>query len=522
MAAGLHSPTPSYLELIERFLRYAASVGTSKEAIAQLQAEASTLAIRLEELERHERSKGLMGGQGVGRRQYDEWISDIHSAAIGATPQLTLVRNYMKKVSDVYPVTLPATYPGPWFIVLQGEMQGGNLLSVAGYYQHGFHPESWKTFAEVDLSRATIDPLVVRLLVQQAPAIGWYMPFFWGTYYRGFLGRILEAERRFGDGANFWINAMPLAGEVDRAPMAVIIVYANQGPIHDPKSPPGAHQDARVLDALATGYRQLEHNIKNLAAFVERSRREIIDRLAPGILHHEIGFVVRSLGPQLVEHRDAMKKLTDKYHDPILARELRAVELQMALANRLQEISTTFNRFETRSSVRRRTLAEVLQDADVLLHHRRGEVGVNLSWNANTAKKIVLHTDFTLLVHAIVNILSNAFNAFSDSSDTLSPREVVIESDTASIPGICALEVFNNGPPISDQDAAYIFDPGYTTRLGGHGQGLPLTRKVCKYLGGDVVLLESARIPKGMRVGFQLTFAMHLSTEEGLARELIK
>ena len=428
----------------------------------------------------------------------------------------------MKRVSEVYPMPSRAAYPGPWFIILQGEVRNGKLLTLAGRYQYGFQDENWVDFCQHDLPNAIADPLVLRLLLQQMPALGWYMPYFGPTDYRGFLGQILAAQRRLGDESNFWLNAMPLSGETDRTPMAILIVYPNHGPVHDPKSPAGAPQDARVLDALATAYRQLEHNIKNLAAFVERSRREIIERFAPGLLHHEIGFAVRSLVSQLEEHRDAMRKLTDEFDHPALERELKAIDHQIALSIKLQEITSAFNRFETRASLRPGTLDEALRDAEILLHHRRGEVGANLSWSHHTASKMTLHTDFTLLVHAIVNVLSNAFNAFADSSDKASPRDVVIKLDPTSDADICVLQIFNNGPPISQQDAAYIFDPGFTTRAKGHGQGLLLTRKVCKYLGGNAELLEPASLIQDMRIGFQLTFSRHLSTADGLARELLR
>ena len=75
---------------------------------------------------------------------------------------------------------------------------------------------------------------------------------------------------------------------------------------------------------------------------------------------------------------------------------------------------------------------------------------------------------------ALLNLLRNAIEAARETD-----REVPkIAIATRRVEGGVLLEIFDNGPGISEDDLEYIFDPFFSTKRGGSGLGLPLTRQI--------------------------------------------
>ncbi len=83
-------------------------------------------------------------------------------------------------------------------------------------------------------------------------------------------------------------------------------------------------------------------------------------------------------------------------------------------------------------------------------------------------------TDPDLLRQVVRNLLLNAHQAGA--------RRVVIRSNGAQ------LEVEDDGPGVAEADRATIFEWFHTTRAAGVGLGLPQSRRICRALGGDLVL----------------------------------
>lgn len=94
----------------------------------------------------------------------------------------------------------------------------------------------------------------------------------------------------------------------------------------------------------------------------------------------------------------------------------------------------------------------------------------------------------TVRLHAYVtiigNLVSNALEAL-DSRHSEDKRVTVgiVQGDDG-----CRIEVADNGPGISKDDAPRIFDRGYTTRRRGSGIGLALVKSAAATLGGDIRL----------------------------------
>lgn len=81
--------------------------------------------------------------------------------------------------------------------------------------------------------------------------------------------------------------------------------------------------------------------------------------------------------------------------------------------------------------------------------------------------------DPSQLKSAFLNIVLNARDALLDRADG---RKLIIATRN-SRRGVRVL-ISNNGPPLSDQAAAHLFDPFYSTKENGTGLGLAIVRRL--------------------------------------------
>jgi len=85
------------------------------------------------------------------------------------------------------------------------------------------------------------------------------------------------------------------------------------------------------------------------------------------------------------------------------------------------------------------------------------------------------------------NLLDNAFDAAVQS------HAPWITLDLAEGQGMLQLRVANGGPPIDEQAAAHLFEPGFTTKAEGQGMGLYIVRSTLEQYGGRVQVSSNAR-----------------------------
>jgi PAS domain S-box-containing protein len=105
------------------------------------------------------------------------------------------------------------------------------------------------------------------------------------------------------------------------------------------------------------------------------------------------------------------------------------------------------------------------------------------------------------LEQVFLNLLSNARQAMSDAP----VRRLLIRSrpDTAALPGV-VVEVADTGKGFSADQVGQLFQPFYTTRKGGHGLGLSISRAIIQDHKGSI---EARGAP-----GTGATFTLRLPT----------
>ena len=120
---------------------------------------------------------------------------------------------------------------------------------------------------------------------------------------------------------------------------------------------------------------------------------------------------------------------------------------------------------------------------------------VELARHQNTCKNITFHTDISpadLIVYAdenlisqvVINLLKNAIQAIGTRAD----GKIEISARCNDSEEIL-IEIKNNGPVIPPEIADHIFIPFFTTKEGGSGIGLSISRQIMRLSGGSITLL---------------------------------
>lgn len=120
---------------------------------------------------------------------------------------------------------------------------------------------------------------------------------------------------------------------------------------------------------------------------------------------------------------------------------------------------------------------------------------VELARHQNTCENITFHTNISpadLIVYAdenlisqvVINLLKNAIQAIS----TQAGGKIEISARCNDSEEVL-IEIKNNGPAIPPEIADHIFIPFFTTKEGGSGIGLSISRQIMRLSGGSITLL---------------------------------
>ena len=91
----------------------------------------------------------------------------------------------------------------------------------------------------------------------------------------------------------------------------------------------------------------------------------------------------------------------------------------------------------------------------------------------------------SVLLASVVNIVDNAIYWLANSSE--GHREIRLDADAEGF------SISNNGPGIDDRLADRIFEFGESTKVGGRGIGLYISRQALRRDGLDVALRSSGK-----------------------------
>lgn len=111
---------------------------------------------------------------------------------------------------------------------------------------------------------------------------------------------------------------------------------------------------------------------------------------------------------------------------------------------------------------------------------------------------LIIHADEKLITQVMLNLVKNAMQSIDNAADGLIQIKGYCNPDES-----VSLEIMDNGPGISPEMADHIFIPFFTTKEGGSGIGLSISRQIMRLHGGTLTLKSS---PSKKETTFILTF----------------
>ncbi len=159
-----------------------------------------------------------------------------------------------------------------------------------------------------------------------------------------------------------------------------------------------------------------------------------------------------------------------------------------ALTERIGTITDELRRFSQRRNraPRKVPLRQVIDGARLLLRDRIVQLEIDFVMPPEPALDLIVRGEHVALEQVLVNLLQNALDAAGQRG------RVVIEVMEAG--PFIRLSVIDNGPGLTTEQRANLFQPFATTKAEGLGLGLVISQDIMRGLGGDLVADE---IPAG-------------------------
>lgn len=245
----------------------------------------------------------------------------------------------------------------------------------------------------------------------------------------------------------------------------------------------------RLVEERATVRHQIEALEKAQRALVQQEKLAAIGRLAAGVAHevrNPLG-VIRSSAAII---RENLEPDTDAFRacDFIHEETVRLNSLTTALLNFSRPVSAA------PTSVRGDEMVEsALRLAEPELTERRVEVTTSLP-----ADSLEMTADRDLTTQAIFGLILNAAQAVAVNGTI---RVSVERANGQEV----RFEVADDGPGVSEDACAQIFEPFYTSKPQGTGLGLPMIRRGVEAQGGWCTFVPNAGLgPDGAGACFRI------------------
>jgi signal transduction histidine kinase len=177
-------------------------------------------------------------------------------------------------------------------------------------------------------------------------------------------------------------------------------------------------------------------------------------------------------------------KICLKSENPDLA-ELRAIVTDISTSDlHAEEILDRMRALIKRRRIELQPLAlpEVVEEVILLARSEAMRRGVALDCNLQPELPVTAG-DRVHISQVLLNLIINAMDAMQ--SPSLETRRIVIEARTVPA-GTIEVAVRDSGPGIPDECIEKVFDPFYTTKFGGMGMGLALSRTIVEAHGGRI------------------------------------
>jgi PAS domain S-box-containing protein len=214
------------------------------------------------------------------------------------------------------------------------------------------------------------------------------------------------------------------------------------------------------------------------ADFAHTARMSMLGELTASIAHE----VNQPLAAIAINGEVALRLLNRSEPDLADVREL--AKSVVADARRAADVIARVRTMATRQAPEQTLLSvdEVIRDALQFLRHEIHSHGLAVTHHSNPAAPKMLG-DRTQLQQVFVNLMVNAIHAMAPMG---AARRTLVVRTTLSDPSTLCCTLEDSGPGIKPEHLDHLFDSFFTTKDGGMGLGLPISRSIIEAHGGRI------------------------------------
>jgi C4-dicarboxylate-specific signal transduction histidine kinase len=215
---------------------------------------------------------------------------------------------------------------------------------------------------------------------------------------------------------------------------------------------------------------------------------EVNQPLAAIVTNGEVGLrLLKRPEPELAEIRELTKRVVDD-------------------ARRAADIIARIRAMATRQASQQILLSvdEVIREALTFLRHEVQSHGVMVTHYPDPTMPKVL-ADRMQLQQVIVNLTVNAIQAMAQAE---TPRRTLVIRTVLSDPHTLCCTFEDSGPGIKPEHLDHLFDTFFTTKDGGMGLGLAISRSIIEAYGGHI-RADNESAHGGARFSFTLPAKLH-------------
>ena len=238
--------------------------------------------------------------------------------------------------------------------------------------------------------------------------------------------------------------------------------------------------------------------IRDLTERAESEARmeEVQTELARLARLNELGEMASTLAHELNQPLSAIanyaqgcNRLLEGIDEPLACRMREALQETASQSLRAGEIIRHLREFVTRGETEKQPadIHKLIEEAGALALTGSRELGVRTVFEFQKTAGMVL-VDRVQIQQVLINLMRNALEAMRGSQT----RELTITTRTGPN-DLLAIEVADTGPGVPDDIAAQLFKPFITTKPGGMGIGLSISRRIAEAHGGGLTMSRNAR-----------------------------
>jgi two-component system sensor kinase FixL len=209
---------------------------------------------------------------------------------------------------------------------------------------------------------------------------------------------------------------------------------------------------------------------------------------------NELGEMASTLAHELNQPLSAIAnyvqgcvRLLDRMAEPP-AQMRKALSEAAKQALRAGDIIRHLREFVTRGETERHTedIKKLVEEAGALALVGSRERGIRSLFEFQGSDELV-RVDKVQIQQVLTNLMRNAIEAMKDSET----RQLTV-STANPVPGMLSVSVSDTGTGISDEIAAQLFQPFVTTKPGGMGIGLSISKRIIEAHGGEISVARNA------------------------------